>query len=284
MFCARCGGAIGARAVVCLACGADLTRAGALRMTSGRLEDWGDGLGLPEEILRRHQDEVTTRTRPRQPPPAGSGTQQHGATPAQNTQAQPPAAADEQPTSLPAAQAEQRGFLDPATNHSGSIAAIPDPDSPHDNTPRKIGLVVAALVLVAAMAIVVFLATRFMNLSPGRATPQPSGASTAATPTPTPKPSPKTSAAPTTKKPSPTPTRPADFPKDTKKCSETVAAGPDTSCGTALVMEQLVKGRKGTFTIDVKSPITGRTFQAQCTEGKPFTICDAGRAKAWIRN
>lgn len=62
MYCARCGDDVAARAVVCRTCGADLTRAGALRMTAGGLYEHAADLGLPASLVARlDQDESDRR-------------------------------------------------------------------------------------------------------------------------------------------------------------------------------------------------------------------------------
>lgn len=62
MYCARCGDDVAARAVVCRTCGADLTRAGALRMTAGGLYEHAADLGLPPGLVDRlDRDEAARR-------------------------------------------------------------------------------------------------------------------------------------------------------------------------------------------------------------------------------
>ena len=235
-------------------------------MTSGSLPDLGEGLGLPDEILRRHQAEQETRVRQRAQPPAPDR--------------QDPQQDSEEPT-------VRRDLLGAPAARSQEPVGEPVPvDGDHEVAARPVALTLAVLVLAAALAIVAFLAVRFRDFGTGRdkaASPSAAPASST-TPRPTPKatPTPKPAVTPKpTPKPSPTMTLP---PEASRTCSETVQTNEQTSCGTALAMERLAKGRSGTFQIQVTSPTSGRTFSSTCEKGNPYTICTAGVAKAWIKS
>lgn len=236
-------------------------------MTSGSLPDLGEGLGLPDEIIRRHQEEMETRVRQRAQPPVRDP--------------QAPQQDSEEPT-------VRRDLQGAHAARSQEPVGEPAPaDGDQEAATRPVALTLAVLVLAAALAIVGFLAVRFRDFGTGRdkaASPSIAAPASSTTPTPTPKatPTPKPAVKPKpTPKPSPTMTLP---PEASRKCSETVQTNEQTSCGTALAMERLSKGKSGTFQIRVTSPTSGRTFSSTCEKGNPYTVCTAGVAKAWIKS
>ena len=67
-------------------------------------------------------------------------------------------------------------------------------------------------------------------------------------------------------------------------CSETVSAGPSTSCPFALEVERAWRSAgPGTAFIDVLSPVTGKTYRMQCSAGDPV-ICTGGDGAAVFIN
>lgn len=148
MYCARCGADVGPRAVVCRSCGADLTRAGALRMTAGGLYEHAANLDLPDDLLARlgedgRRREVAATARPAA---GGRGVPGHRV---------PPRVAGVTPQEMT-----------PDEDADGVVAA-PAP-RPEEGSRRQtiIATVLVVLLVMAAMWLVTSLAQRLMDPLP----------------------------------------------------------------------------------------------------------------------
>ncbi|MGA4668932.1 hypothetical protein ACPCG0_03885 [Propionibacteriaceae bacterium Y1923] len=167
MYCARCGADVGARAIVCLGCGADLTRAGALRMTAGGLYEHAADLGLPDHLVARLDEDDAARRRAEAM--AGSLRRDH---------------AEEAELETRLVPKVQSTPSDPTDGQQ--IVAAPA-HNPEASTQRQtiIATVLVTLLVIAALALVTFLASQLMDpLDP--VGPPPTVASTPATPSSTP--------------------------------------------------------------------------------------------------
>ena len=160
MYCARCGDDVAARAVVCRTCGADLTRAGALRMTAGGLYEHAADLGLPASLVDRLDRDESARRQ-------AAALAQAAARPADEDAALETRHIPRVPTT-PTAPDEV--VAHPAVNPQASSTRT-----------TVIATVLVVLLVVAAMLLVNTLAQRLMDPLPPVGPPT---TSTSQTPTP----------------------------------------------------------------------------------------------------
>ncbi|MGA4506388.1 hypothetical protein ACQB6R_12640 [Propionibacteriaceae bacterium G1746] len=166
MFCARCGAEAGARAVVCRSCGADLTRAGALRMTAGGIAENAADLDLPEALVHRMRADELQRWAASQP-----------------TVLQP-AVSDPEPEPAPE-PAEPAPTVEGSTTLREALAAVAA--SPAERGRRRTIIATALMVVlvVATMFLVNLLAQRLMEpLTPVPGQPTSAAPSSSAPQTP----------------------------------------------------------------------------------------------------
>jgi hypothetical protein len=65
-------------------------------------------------------------------------------------------------------------------------------------------------------------------------------------------------------------------------CGEGVSAGPNTSCEFALNVAASYYQSGGASSIDVYSPVTGRTYRMSCTAGSPHTCTGGNDASVYF--
>lgn len=300
MVCEQCGRSVDPAQARCLWCGTPVRATSDAEPTRALRPDEEPTRALPVG------DEATRAL------PVGEGAT--GELPADGTEPDeaevppdpdaPPAEWFRDPARVPtAAAAEPPTRVQPLTTPAQPLAAAAQPPTPPPppitDTPAAAPrgrspwpLLIA--VVVAAVALVALLATRFLNMDFPSDEPAASSAPTAAaptptksaTPTPTPTPAPASSAAPSTSASTPTESPTFQAPDGASQCSDDVWVNSATTCEfAAVVAGQVDRNMTTPVVFDAVSPVTNQTYQMACVRSETLLIecANDGTARVYIR-
>lgn len=309
MYCSTCGAPADPQARHCTRCGADLGRAGAIRLTRP-----SEGSGHPDAGAQPQGTTEPLDATQRFPGPGASAP--HAATQGRAPDVQPHAGQDQDAAlpidpsifaDAPRPDAPTRtgttgSFTSTGMAEPGPTTDLLGPEQGLQPRTRRRGVsrttrVVAVVVLLVAVTALVALTIFFLNLgrsqqptdqgtqiigsstsAPGSSEPsasgQPSSSGTDASSQPAS--SAATSSAATSSTSASSAAASASWPANAKQCSGSVAVNPSTSCEFAAAVAKAAANGTDAFSVEATSPVTHKKYMMQCTTQNKLVTCTGG--------
>lgn len=273
MFCARCGTPITGPAKSCDECGLDLFQAGAIRLVDPKAAaHWTEDRDLvvrpPVPLVAVGQELVDEQGDAVGESPAVAFVP----APVESSPEDTAVGVDGSPPD--AAQGEAPFPIDDDESRNESSVFILGGEEREG--PRWLPWAIVAMIGVSAVALI-WVTIGTLNIA-ARSPGEPVTPSTTAKPSVTPSRSktPKPSASASTPRVRP------PFPSNSTKCSSTLAASRNASCGLAEAVAAEVADNPSATMVTATSPVSGRTYTFECVVDG-LTICKVGNVTIYLR-